>query len=555
MAAFHRLLFWSLLALQLLINDVCQSQARPPVNSGLPQDPPREMQPALRLVPVVIDRDRHAEQPPAGAESLSFRLVAIDLMGNQALSTKQFEPLWAEWVGKEIQLSRVFEIAARISAAYRDAGYVLSQAMVPQQQIVQDGGRVRIRVAEGYISRITFASNFAGKERVEAMLRPILLERPLTLRTLERRLLLLNDLPGLSARASLRTGEEANAADMELVVERDLNAFSLSVHNRTNAAVGPTRLEAFAERRAALGNFDRHVLRWVGSGNERLNLLAYSGDAPMGYSGTQVQWSASASRSKPSSGEVFKLDTRSENLSLGISHPLVRSRDTNLGLRASLSGYNGSSDLAQGIRLSEERLRLFRVGLTADQTDRLGGINLLDVEFAKGLTGLGASKEGDPLVAAGRNPQFSKSTLYLARLQSLFGDVTLLLAGTAQASSDLLPSSEQFGLGGDVFLRAYDPSELLGDKGSAGKLELRFDRSLGRVAGTFYAYYDEGSVRLSNFDGSVTRDSASAVGLGLRLSAPGGIKGYIEIAKPRNRPTARNRDDSARGFAGLGIDF
>ena len=71
-------------------------------------------------------------------------------------------------------------------------------------------------------------------------------------------------------------------------------------------------------------------------------------------------------------GQVFNLDTRSESYSVGASYPVVRSRAVNLGIRGTLLAYNGSSDVADGITSTKERLRSVRLGVTADRTDSLG---------------------------------------------------------------------------------------------------------------------------------------------------------------------------------------
>jgi len=523
----------------------------------LPQDSPRAPQPAARGVPLVVDRERFAEQAPPGAQELRFRLAAVELTGNRALPTAQLALLWAPLLGKETTLAAMFELAGQITAAYRRAGYILSQAIVPAQEINQAEGRVRIRVAEGFVSQVTVNADDRRRARLLAMLEPIQWERPLTLSTLERQLLLLNDLPGVSTRAALRAGQEPNSAILDLQAQADGSAFSLSVHNRTAESVGPVRYEASAERRGLIGAFDRHALRWVGSGNEQLNLLAYSGEAPLGHGGTQVSWSASTSRSRPKSGTIFQLDTDSSNASLVVSHPWLRSRTVNVGTRAVLAAYNGSSEVAGGLQVSDEKLRPLRVGLAIDGADSLGGVNLLDLEVSRGLDGLGASRAGDSALSRlGSNPQFSKTTLYLARLQSLGGEWSLLLAATGQETKDLLSSAEQFSLGGEVFLRAYDPSELLGDTGAAGKLELRRNVQLGAaVAGTVYAYYDHGAVKQRSTGGPATSQWAFSTGLGIRLSGPGGTRGFLEVAKPGHKPTNRDGDEKARVFAGIGIDF
>ena len=523
----------------------------------LPLDVGPEPQPARRDVPIVIEKDRFAEQVPAGADSITLRLTKIELVGNQTIPTSALEPLWKDSIGTDVALSRVFAIAGRISAAYRSAGYVLSQAIVPQQSLVQADGVVRIRVAEGFVSRVVVADDVPGRDRILAMLAPIQAERPLTLATLERRLLLLNDLPGVRAQALLRAAaQEANAAELELVIEQDRRAISASVSNRTTTSVGPLRLELSGEFHGLVGNFDRHVLRWVGSGNERLNLIAYSGDAPIGTNGLLASWSASASRSKPRQGELFQFDTKSESLSLGVSYPVVRSRAINLTMRGALTAYDGSSDIVDGLTVSKEKIRALRLGASFDVTDSAAGVNLVDLEWSKGMSGLGASRENDPELARfGSNPQFSKLTLYAARLQSLGGEWSLLAAVTGQYTSDRLTSSEQFGLGGDIFLRAYDPSELLGDKGLAGKLELRYNAGFGALNTTLYAFYEGGSVRSLELDGATSKQSAQSTGLGIRASGPRGLKGYLEVAKPINKPTVKNGNEHARVFAGVAIDF
>lgn len=530
--------------------------AQTPTVPRLPQDTPREPQPAPRDAPVVIDRERFSEEAPPGAAALRLRLQEIQLSGNTALSTDALRPLWAPWLGQEITLEQVFQLARRIGAAYRDAGYVLSQALVPQQDIDQARGIVRIRVAEGYISRIVLAQPMPGSERLLAMLEPVRRERPLTLATLERHLLLLNDLPGVTAVASLRAAPEDNAAALELVVSHDRAAYGLQLHNRTAAATGSVRVEALLERRGLLAPFDRHALRWVTAGSDRLNVLAYAGEAPVGLRGLVASWSLSAAKSRPAAGVAFEPDTRSSNASLGLAYPLLRSRASNVALRATLALYNGSSDLGGGLVLSRDRLRTVRLGLTADHADAWGGLNLVELELAKGLDALGASRPGDAtLGVAGSNPQFHKATLYAARLQSLGGEWSVLAAVSGQSTSSTLASAERFGLGGELFLRAYDPSELLGDTGLAGKIELRVNVPLSFALGTLYAYHDEGQVRRRAIDGSRSSQSAASSGIGLRLSAARGLKAYLELSKPHRLAPVQTGDLGLRVFAGAGIDL
>ena len=88
------------------------------------------------------------------------------------------------------------------------------------------------------------------------------------------------------------------------------------------------------------------------------------------------------------------------------------------------------------------------------------------------------------------------------------------------AWTDLL-SSELYSYGGEQFGRGYDPSELVGDHGMAGKMELRFTDTLPirfPFSYTAYGFYDIGIVYQRMSGAYNHSDSAASAGLGLRLN-------------------------------------
>ncbi|MBC7957242.1 MAG: ShlB/FhaC/HecB family hemolysin secretion/activation protein [Cytophagales bacterium] len=522
------------------------------VQPGRVERDTRPLPEPVRRDSVRIETPRFAEQVPAGAQDVRFLLGEVQVSGNTVLSTQALSAAWSPLVGKPITLAEAFGIAAAISARYRQAGFILSQAIIPPQDIRTVGvGVLRIQVIEGFVDKISFTG--IAPDKLAAYMAPVQRERPLRLATLERSLLLVGELAGVTAQANIRASATPNASDLEIVASQKRTEFSLSAHNRSTPAQGSVRYEASAEVQGVIGSFDRHSLRWVTSANKQLNLLSYSADLPLGSNGLKLQLGASASRSEPETELAFSnIDTRSNNYSLGLAYPLLRSRQSNLSVRGGLNGYNNSADVA-GSRASEDHIRALRIGLTGDYADAIGGISLLDLEWSKGLSGLGASKPGDPGVDS--NPQFNKLSAYAARLQSLSGNWSALLAFTAQQSNDRLPTAEQLGLGGDTFLRAFDPSEVIGEKGSAGKLELRYDLGGARIASTLYVYGDAGSVKRRQTDGSYTSTSLSSAGVGVRVSGPYRTRGYLEVAKPGRKDVTSEGNRNARVFAGLGIDF
>jgi len=543
-----------LLVVAGLLADLAHAQTPGAALPGrLERDAQREPQAAPRSGAINLDRALFPEQVPANATQLRFQLREVVISGNTALGTAELAPLWQGLVGTELSLADAFALAGRISATYRARGYVLSQAVVRQQELEVTGARLQIQVLEGHIDKIivTSAPEVAGAALAQ-QLAPLAAERPATLATLERQLLLVNELPGVQARANLRAGSVPNASDLELLVQRTPWQGAVSLHNRSAPSQGSLRIDAELTRNGLLGHFDRHSLRLSSSRDQRLNQWAYSLDAPLGQDGWKVQAGVSASKSEPEVATV-NLDTRSQNFYAGLSYPVLRSRQSNLGLRAQLAAYNNSSDTL-GLRTSEDRIRALRLGLAADLSDAWGGVNLLDLEVSRGLTGLGASAADAPGLN-GAEPAFTRTTLYLARLQDLGGPFSLLAAVTAQAADDKLPTAEQLGLGGETFVRGYDPSEAIGERGHAAKIELRFNAAWAWLSTTWYAYADAGTVTRRQTAAPALKTSLSSAGLGVRFSAPPRLRGYLELAKPLGDKVASKNSSDARVFAGLGVDF
>ena len=122
-------------------------------------------------------------------------------------------------------------------------------------------------------------------------------------------------------------------------------------------------------------------------------------------------------------------------------------------------------------------MSVLRLGTRYEFVDTLitAGANTIDLEASKGLNIFGASQEGDAnMTRSEGDPQFSKLELDVQRLQRVTGSVNLLLAGRGQWSSNALLSSEEFSIGGINSGRGYDPSEISGDQGLSGKVELQW---------------------------------------------------------------------------------
>jgi hemolysin activation/secretion protein len=243
-----------------------------------------------------------------------------------------------------------------------------------------------------------------------------------------------------------------------------------------------------------------------------------------------------------------------------VSYPLLRSRSRNLYARASLTSFDGQSELLLE-PLSDDRIRAVRVGLAFDAADRGNGIDLLDAEVSQGLNSFGARATGttsSPLSRINGHTKFTKLSVYAARLQSFGADWSGLLAITAQRAFTTLLAPELFAYGGELFGRGYDAAELVGDSGVAAKLELRYTLPIPQLAGiaTPYTFYDWGRVERRDPINETASAKASSWGAGVRFSGlHSRVQSFIEYAAPIDLDVAAEGDRGARVFAGLQIQL
>src|SRR4051812_26271858 len=117
----------------------------------------------------------NAETPKVDATPL-FVLRAVTVGGADAIAPDAVARTYQAYLGKKVSQADLAAIAEAISAAYRDAGFHLSRAIVPPQDIA--GGRIRVRVIEGSVAELVVKGDGAESFGVRAALDPVLAEHP-----------------------------------------------------------------------------------------------------------------------------------------------------------------------------------------------------------------------------------------------------------------------------------------------------------------------------------------------------------------------------------------
>lgn len=540
----------------------CLAAERP--GTFLPGQIEKQFKPEPQIRAVQPDRIGipEVDQPvPPEAKEIRFTLSRIKIEGATVYPESALIAPYQNRLNTEVSLADMYQIASAMTARYRNDGYILSRVVVPAQSI--ENGEVLLQAVEGYIAAVKVEGVKGDRRKlVERYAEKIKQSRPLKSNVMERYLLLMNDLPGAFARATIKSSpSEPGAADMIVEFTQQKIQGGVAADNRGGDAQGPARLSGDVSLNSVLGLQESTTVRVVSSGDEQLQYISLTHEEQIGTSGGTLNLYVDMVDSEPEEMLFIplNLETSSKTGTLTYTYPLIRSRSQNLSLRGSFFAHNGDTEIF-GVDDTRDRIRGFRVGATYDLADAWQGVTLLDIELSQGIDGLGSSDNDDMMLSrADGRVDFTKAVLYAARLQSITTRFSALAALNAQyAWCDLL-SSELFSFGGEQFGRGYDPSEMVGDDGIAGKLELRFTDSLPIGMSnvyTLYGFYDIGLVyQRSPGSGLDHSESAASAGAGLKLGLGQYISCYTELAKPLTHDVYAEDNRHARLYGGVSIRF
>ncbi len=477
----------------------------------------------------------------------TFVLSGVDIDGATVYSPDALAKLYEPLLARRISLAEIEGLLAAITRKYHADGYILSHAVAPPQKV--ELGILKIHVIEGYVARVVVPD--ASAERgalLRDYARPIVAQRPLTQAVLERQTLLMGDLPGVTVRpAIVPIDEAAGRYELRLAVTRKPVGGAVGFDNRGTDAVGPLESYALVQLNDLVGNDDATQFTFFTVPNQPRELLygELRHDEPIGTDGARL--ALSVSRTWVDAGDdlrFFDLNSHALRVGAELRYPLIRRRKQSLYLTGQTYWSDSYEDVL-GSKAFADRVRAIGAGARFNVADDWGGDSTVGAGLVAGLSVLGASRAGDMLLSRPRGTgHFLKATVDAARQQQIGGPWSAYFAATGQESNAILLSSEEFGLGGARFGRAYDPSEVTGSRGVAGSLELRYDDSV-RAEGVavgyqLYGFVDYGAVWNAPPAGGSDRDTLASTGFGVRLGWSGTLFGETELAFPLTRGVATN---------------
>ncbi|MBR1137305.1 ShlB/FhaC/HecB family hemolysin secretion/activation protein [Bradyrhizobium sp.] len=488
-------------------------------------------------------------QDKGGDRKTLFTLRGVALTGASALPADQLAAAYQSYIGKPVSQADLAAIATAISDLYRAAGFHLSRAIIPPQDV--SNGTVRVQIIEGSITEVSLQGPGAEEFGIRAMLGPVLAEQPSRLATLERQLLLINSRGGVRLVDSSLEEIGGTTGRFRLILElKTWHVYGFAgIDNMGSSTVGPWQSYATAAFNSYLlpGDTLTANLSTTPGDPRQLAFGRLSYDVPLGTDGVHIGASALYSEVRP--GDIrrrFNDNTVTETIELrgGIAPIQSQRASLNLTMAAAFSDVTERDIFGIWYR---DRIRTLTFTSDYRWKDDLGGDSYLTLAYRQGLNAFGATPAGDIMASrAGASPSFSVVNGWFTRYQALSEAWSLKLAAAGQLASGPLYNSQQFYLGGLSYGRGYGSAEISGDNGIAGTFEVRFEQTPNWAYLKSYQLYSFFDAGLAWNDGFRPSDGVAltSAGAGVRFTFPNDWRADLGVAVPLGY---RAPDNSTRG--------
>ncbi len=500
----------------------------------LPQPPAMEKQSPDLVIP------QPAAPLVAAPGGPSVSVQSLTVTGQTLFSEAELVSAAGFAPGRDLTFAQMQELAARISGYYHARGYFLAQAYLPEQD-VQDGG-VTIAVMEGRYGKIDVRNGARLADRVPARILDGLKPGDLVASApLERRLLLLSDIPGTRVKATLAPGAEVGTSDLVVdVAPGPRISGNLEADNAGSRYTGEYRFGGTVNLNNPLGIGDLLSVRLLASDRGlaygRVSYQVPVGNLTLGVAYAHLHYSLGREF------EALDGSGTADIFSGYASYPLIRSRRANLYALAGIDYKILHDRIGLVSSDSHKRITAGTLGLAGDWRDSIGGSNVFSAGWTTGNLNIrSAAERAADLTTARSAGHYNKVQGSFARLQSVAGPFSLYGSVRGQYAFDNLDSSEKMELGGAYGVRAYPEGEAFGDSGYIATAEARF--MLGgereRMPGQFelFGFVETGAVRYAKNPWFLGPNSTHRSAYGAGLSWAGPERFFVRVTYARKLGT------------------
>jgi hemolysin activation/secretion protein len=489
-----------------------------PDAGSLQQGIDRERKPTVPAKPAPTLTPAKPVEPGRGEATVIVK--QFTLTGNKLISEAELQAVLKSYANRALTMAELQKAADAVVQYYLDRGYLV-RTLLPKQDVTE--GLVRIQVIESVFSGVEIETKLTDKRITEDRLRNTVAAQiqpgdPMSLKKLERGLMLANDIPGVNVSgrlvagaADLTTGVVLNVSDEPLIYGET------ALDNFGTYSTGDARFTVNATMGGGLKMGDQLSLFTMKTEGIEFARLGFS--LPAGYDGWRVGANASTMRYKIVEGPEGK--GTSVVLGLDASYPIYRSRPDNLYYVANLDKKFFDNIGPTGDTTTKYSSLVFTTGFNGSMTDKFlpGGLTAGNIMLTVGNINLdGSPNQADDLATVNAQGGFERVKYGVTHTQNITSNLTAFVSYTGQLAGKNLDSSEKFYLGGPLGVRAYPNNEGAGSDGQLLTFELRQNLTSSLE---LTAFYDRGQVTVNkdnDFVGAADPNRMSYEGAGLQLT-------------------------------------
>ncbi len=173
-----------------------------------PKDLPKKQTPLIKL-----DGNKKYAPSMNADDNKKIFVKDFNFTGAIHISSNRLNELVKEYKNKELSFNDLQEVASIITKEYRKAGYFVARAYIPAQKMQDD--TIKIAIIEGNYGDFKLINNSLVKDSfVQGMLDNIKDKNIISSNTLERAMLLINEIPGVQViKAEVMPGSEVGTSD------------------------------------------------------------------------------------------------------------------------------------------------------------------------------------------------------------------------------------------------------------------------------------------------------------------------------------------------------
>lgn len=479
--------------------------------------------------PITEPLRREVQETPAvqpGVESVRFMVREIRFTVSELLSPEELAAIASEFQGRVLSLADLQQVAARVNELYRKKGIVTAQAVIPPQDV--STGVVTVRLVEGRLGKISIEGNESTRESYvtdRLRLQPADL---MDLGRLEAALVRFNRTNDIQLQAALKPGEQFGTTDLNIAVtEPPRQELRLTADNLGATSTGVNRAGLSYINRSLLGFGDDLGLSTTHAYGQESYAATYG--FPINTWGGRLNLGYYDTYTEIKKGSLASLNITGKSIAQIVSLRQPTYVDSSAQIDVIVGGKKGrNTNWIDSVFLLRTETSEGNAGIEARLFDKQSNW------FAGYIRSFGNARATTQAETGPRNSYtIDRGALRYNRAL----DYGLSFRGNLWWQSSnrvLLPSSEQFFIGGEGSVRGYPIGVYSGDTGQALNLELHHplltaSAATGGLGATGFFFSDYGRVKPYRAPNSSLASHEALTGVGWGMHATVGKNVYAKL--------------------------